>query len=92
MYESFVQAVDSNKAAITQTVPMLEMEDKEHILEFSGGTVFFEMTDRKKAIKYYRECPPLSYILNKKVSFTSNGVYSCVRMDKEGKNIPCPVS
>lgn len=88
MYESFVQAVDSNKAAITQTVPMLEMEDKEHILEFSGGTVFFEMTDRKKAIKYYRECPPLSYILNKKVSFTSNGVYSCVRMDKEGKNIP----
>lgn len=94
MLESFKAAMSLNKSALTQTVPggshPITIVDKEEFFEVHGGTVFFEMNDRRRTAKYYRECPPLSYILNKKASFVANARIACVteKVGANGKAIP----
>lgn len=48
-------------------------------IELIGGRIVFETFDTKdKVIKSYKECPPLSYILNTKAQEFCNGKITCV--------------
>jgi hypothetical protein len=77
------------KAQNTVNVPaptqLATIADSENFFQVFGGNVFFEMMNGNNIGKFYRECPPLSYILNKKTQLLLNGKISAV--DDKGEAV-----
>jgi hypothetical protein len=79
-YEAFKSVLGSGtKNPLDKNTAVIA--DSENFFEVFGSNVFFEYVGGNKAEKYYRECPPLSYILNKKASFVANGIVSATKVN-----------
>lgn len=59
--------------------------DSTNFFQVFGGSVFFEMINGNSTSRFYRECPPLSYILNTKAQMLLNGKVICV--DDKGEEV-----